>query len=403
MTTPPPVDSDPTGPTYTRGQLAAVYAGRFTGNWGLRFVFPFLPAIARGLGIPLETAGLIAGARELTGLSGPFLARFIDRGHRRWGLVLSLLGMAVCLSFSGFGPGVVLFTIGMLAFGIAKTGYDTASIAWVGDHTTYERRGAVIGVVETAWAMAFLVGVPVAAWLIDTIGWRAPFVFIGMLALVLSVVVARVLPPDPPADGDTTGSGSHLERAALAFYLMLLLLNLGPQLVFASYGAWLEDSFGFTIAALGIATTALGAIELIGSGGSALITDRLGKKNSIIAGMCVTIPALLLLGPADGSEIASLGLLALVFLGFEFAIVSSFPLAAELDPQARAAGVGTSFAALTLGRAIGTAVGVWLYVEHGIGTTGVVGAVIVVACLVVLVLEVEDPGSERAGGGGTTA
>lgn len=396
MTTSPRTDHPTIGPGYTRGQLAAVYAGRFTGNWGLRFVFPFLPTIARGLGIPLETAGLIAGARELTGLTGPLLARWIDRGYRRWGLVLSLIGMSVCLFASGLSPGVALFTIGMLAFGVAKTGYDVSSIAWIGDHTTYERRGAVIGVVETSWAMAFLVGVPVAAWLIDTASWRAPFLFIGILALVLSGVVARTLPPDPAPTGPVTRSGSHLSRAALAFYLMLMLLNLGPQLVFASYGAWLEDSFGFTIAALGVATTALGAIEFVGSSGSALLTDRLGKKNSILAGMCITVPALLLLGPADGNQAVSLILLGLVFLGFEFAIVSSFPLAAELDPEARAAGVGTSFAALTLGRAIGTTLGVWLYVQHGIGATGVVGAVAVVACLTVLVVGVRDPGSRTS-------
>ena len=391
MSTPPRAETPTTGAGFTRGQLAAVYVGRFTGNWGLRFVFPFLPAIARGLGIPLATAGLIAGARELTGLSGPLLARGIDRGHRRWGLVLSLLGMSVCLFASGLSPGVALFTIGMLAFGVAKTGYDVSAIAWIGDHTTYERRGAVIGVVETSWAMAFLVGVPVAAWLIDTASWRAPFLFIGVLALVMSGVVARVLPPDPVQTGSAPRSGAHLSRAALAFYLMLVLLNLGPQLVFASYGAWLEDSFGFTIAAIGVATIALGAVELVGSSGSALLTDRLGKKNSILAGMCITVPALLLLGPADGNQAASLVLLGFVFLGFEFAIVSSFPLAAELDPEARAAGVGTSFAALTLGRAIGTALGVWLYVEYGIGSTGVIGAAVVVACLAVLIVGVKDP------------
>ena len=66
-------------------------------------------------------------------------------------------------------------------------------------------------------------------------------------------------------------------------------------------------------------------------------------------------------------------------------------MASELDPEARASGLGMSIAAFTLTRAIGTALGVWLYVRAGIGWTGALAAVVVLAAIGVLVRFVEEP------------
>lgn len=372
------------------GELASLYAARFSGNWALRFFYPFLPAIARGVGISLDTAGVIAGARELMGVAAPWLARFIDQGRQRGAMVLTLVAMGTANAVVGIDASVVLFTVAMLGFGIAKVAHDTASNAWVGDQVSFVRRGRVVGLLETSWAAAFLVGVPVTAWLIDVWSWRAPFLAVGLLAFGLAFPMALVVRPDDRRH-PRTRPRRHLDRTALALYLMLLLQNLGPQLVFASYGAWLEEDFGFTVAGIGLTTMTIGVVELLASSGSAAFTDRLGKRRSILAGMSLLVPVLAMLGLAGANLPVSLVLLGSAFLGFEFAIVSSFPLAAEVSPEARASGIATSFAAITVGRAVGAAAGVFLFVRFGMGVTGTVGALIVVAGIVVLLRGVHEP------------
>lgn len=377
-----------------RPALVTLYLGRFLGNWSLRFTYSFLPALARGVGIPLETAGVVAGARELTGVTGPVLARLVDRMQRRTAFALTLVGLAIGSLIAVIG-GATGFAIGMIVAGLAKVAYDVASGAWIGDHVPFARRGRTTGLFETSWAAAFLVGIPLTAVLIDTLGWRSPFVAITVLAAFVALLVPGIFAPEPPI-APPTDSRHHLRPAALAFYGTLFLQGLGPHLAFASYGAWFEDELGLGVGAIGLATIPLGVGELVASAGSAALTDQLGKRRSVLAGLVLLVPALALLGVVEDSTLLAVAVLAVAFLAFEFSIVSALPLASEIDPDARARTVGTSYAAMTLARAIGAAGGVALYTAHGMAWTGTLGALITIVAIGVLLVGVEEPHHQPA-------
>lgn len=366
-----------------RRHLVALYAGRFTGNWGLRFAYAFLPAISRGSGLSLDTLGVLLGLRELMGVTAPAFARPVDRGRQRTGMQVALVAMAGGMAVSVAG-GAVGFAVGSVAFGAAKYLFDTAGNAWIGHHVPLLRRGRVIGVIETSWAGAFLVGVPITALLIDTLGWRAPFLAVGALSLALVPLILTSFPPDRPEAAD----GHHVAPSSLAvraFYLVAVLISGGPQLVFAAYGTWLEQSLGLSVGAVGLATVLFGLAELGGSSGVALFADRLGGRRAIAVGGILLVPALALTGPADGSLATTLVVLAACFCTFEFALVSTLSVATELRPELRAAGIGGTYAALTVGRAAGTTVGIFLYTAAGIAVTGLVAAAVVVVALAGLV------------------
>ena len=55
-----------------RRTLAIVLYARLLINAQFRIVYPFLPAISRGLGLPLETAALLVSVRSLAGIASPF-------------------------------------------------------------------------------------------------------------------------------------------------------------------------------------------------------------------------------------------------------------------------------------------------------------------------------------------
>ena len=77
-----------------RRPLAAILFARLLINAQFRIVYPFLPVIARGLGLPLETASLLVGVRSLAGMTSPFYGWLSDRIGRRGVMLGGLLALA---------------------------------------------------------------------------------------------------------------------------------------------------------------------------------------------------------------------------------------------------------------------------------------------------------------------
>lgn len=366
-------------------------AGRFASNLSLRFVYPFLPTIARGLGVSLETAGLAISARELTGVFGPLVGRATDRGRSRSIMLIALALLSISTVIGGLSPGVLVFTVAMGGVALTQMAFAVATSAWLSDRVSYARRGTVFGLTELSWAGAFLLGVPLLGLVIDRWGWRAPFFAVGTLAAALTFAVARTVAPDlTPAPGTRQPEGRR-HPGALAVYVTVGLISVAVQLVVVVYGAWLEDAFGFSVAAIGLATVVVGSSEFLGSSATVVVTDRWGKRRSIVIGLLVMIPGAALLGTVGGATAYGLVLLAVVLIGFEFSFVSSLPLVAELDTGARGTSLGKGVAVATVARAVGSVLGIVTYTRSGIGLTGGVAAAIALVAVAVMGLGTAEP------------
>jgi predicted MFS family arabinose efflux permease len=376
-----------------------IVVARFTSNLAARFVYPFLPASARGLGVSLEAAGASLAVRDMAGLAGPAAGRLADRPRPKRTMVITLLVLAVATTLGGVGSSLLFFTVAMTAVALTQMTFAIVSMSWLAHRVPYGRRGRVFGLVEVSWAGAFLLGVPLVGLAIETWGWRSPFPLVGISVALSAVIVAIAVPRDAPAveqpDEDSTGtefeqsSARHPDRAMVFFAVGAM--SMAVQLVVVSYGAWLEDDFGFTIAAIGLATVLIGVSELVGSAGSAFSSDHFGKRATILFGMAVMTPAAALLGTVGSATTLGLVLLALVIFGFELAFVSSLPLVAELDPHARGVSMGVGAAVATVGRAAGSLVGIVIYARAGIGLTGLVAAAIAAIGGLVLYRRVSEP------------
>ncbi|NLF66578.1 MAG: hypothetical protein GX579_18455, partial [Chloroflexi bacterium] len=55
----------------SRRSFGTILFARLALNMQMRVIYPFLPAISRGLGVPLQTTSLILTARALANLSSP--------------------------------------------------------------------------------------------------------------------------------------------------------------------------------------------------------------------------------------------------------------------------------------------------------------------------------------------
>ncbi|HKZ55475.1 MAG TPA: MFS transporter [Anaerolineales bacterium] len=354
-------------PAGLRGQLAAFSFSRMILNTGFRMVYPFLPAIARGLGLDLATAALAVTARSATGLASPLLGFLADRFGPKLAMLAGLLTFAFGLALVFAWPTFTSLVIGLCLNATAKVLFDPSMQAYLGERVRYEQRGLAIAITEFGWSGAFLLGMPIVAWLIARGGWSAPFPFLAGLALVATAVLWRLLPAD---DRPSRGSLSPLKGlriilarpSAVAMLGVGLLASAGNEAVSIVYGAWLEQSFGLEILALGAASAIVGLAELCGEGLVASFSDRIGKRRATLLGLglnSLASIALPLTGPSIGA--AFLGLFAFYFT-FEFTLVSAIPLLTEQVPEARASMMASNVAALALGRSLGAFLGPQLLV-----------------------------------------
>jgi predicted MFS family arabinose efflux permease len=279
--------------------------------------------------------------------------------------------LAVGMLAGGFLPFYAVLVIAMFLAGLGKSIFDPALQAYVGEKVPYNRRGTVIGLIETSWAGAALVGIPLAGVLIDRLGWRAPFFMLGGLALLGVVALALVIPKEKrrvhhavkTADFMQSWHRLRGERAALGMLAFGVLISIANDNLFVVYGAWLENSFALGLVALGTATTVIGIAELAGEGLTATLSDKLGLKQAVTIGLtCSSLSYLLLPVIGQTLPLALTGLFV-IFIAFEFTIVTSFSLVTEILPGARATMTSSYVAATGIGRVIGALIGgaVWLW------------------------------------------
>jgi predicted MFS family arabinose efflux permease len=179
-------------------------------------------------------------------------------------------------------------------------------------------------------------------------------------------------------------------RTVLTLAAVALLMG-AVQLVVVVEGVWFEDAFGFSTARIGVAVLFIGIAELIGSLGSSRLTDRVGKRRSMVLGALVMMPAMASLGLVGSHAVVGIAVVALGTLGFEYALVSAFPLVAELDTAARGTMFTFMLAAGTAMRGVADAVGASLYDAGGISAVGLTSACVVAVVLGLLVFAVREP------------
>lgn len=343
--------------------LVLLTAIRLVVNTGHRLVSPFLPVIARGIGIPIDQAGTLVAARSAASLATPVMVGLSRRYDRRSviqiGLAMFAAGSALAAILGTFG-GVAA---GFILMGLGKAVFDVSGQAYLSDRTPYAQRARWLALFETTWAGGFLIGAPIVGWLISWKGWESAYVAIAVVLVVLLIATIRPLEPDHPHMGER--GRLSLDRSARWLLAVVALFSFGGESVAVVLGAWLEDDLAFALGAIAGLASLIGIAELAGASSTAVFTDRLGKRRSVAIGLVVGAVGYLGLALSDGQ--VGFGVLSalVTFAGFEFTIVSTFPLASEAVHGARARYLAWVVVAVGVGRTVAGYAGTRVFASAG--------------------------------------
>jgi predicted MFS family arabinose efflux permease len=214
--------------------------------------------------------------------------------------------------------------------------------------------------------------------MIDTFGWRSPFLVLSLFSLIGASLAWFLLP--------AVEHKSHISLTRTEVWKVCLRSNVlastgVAMFLFAAvgsfitvWGIWLSTDFDLNAIALGFVATAIAIAELGGAGLSSLFIDRIGKRRGSQAGLLLTTIAFLLIPFSQVALWAAIS--ALILLGFfiEFAIVSLLPLYAEQAPEARATVFSLVAFGVSIGAAIGSPITAILWEQYGLWAVCVVAA-----------------------------
>lgn len=286
-----------------------------------------LPGIAGDLGVPIPTAGLAISAYALGVVVGaPVIAAAFARASRRAMLAGLMLAFALANLLAAFSPTFGAFALARFLAGLPHGAYFGFASLAAASLAPPDGRAKAIGRVMLGLSVANILGVPLATWFGQSLGWRGAFALVGAAALA-TVGLARLCLPPMPAD-------------ALASPLRELRGLRRPQL-------WVT---------LGITAVGFGGLFAVYSYVSPTLTQVTGVRPETVPVFLTVIGAGMVAGTLFGGWLADRGLLRAIgsMLVLNMLVLAALPLAAP-SPALMAADLFLlGFAALALGPALQT-------------------------------------------------
>jgi DHA1 family inner membrane transport protein len=158
-----------------------------------------LPYFAKGLGIDEPTAGHVISAYALGVVVGaPAFAVIGAKLSRKTMLIGLMVLFAIGNGLSALAPTYGWLVAFRFLSGLPHGAYFGIAALVATTLVPPNRRATAVGRVMLGLTVATVIGVPVASWIGQAIGWRSGFAIVAGLALLTVVLVAVFAPRDVP-------------------------------------------------------------------------------------------------------------------------------------------------------------------------------------------------------------
>jgi MFS family permease len=258
-------------------------------------------------------------------VGGLVIARFVDRGNRKFILALGLAGWSIATAATGLAQDFLTLSVARIGVGIGEATAFPAAMSLIPDLFGPSARGKAIGVFQSSTLVGIIGGTIAAGVMAAALGWRAMFEICGAAGVVLALVLLTTVrePPREGASGAPAASAwaqdlfDGLRRILGQPGFPALALGFGASgMMVAVLGAWgpafLQRSHGVPLAQVGVVIgPAVGIGGIAGMLVSGAFADRLAARHGdTLAMLRIPLFALPLSIPFVAGFIASPTLLA---------------------------------------------------------------------------------------------
>lgn len=365
--------------------VVALGVGGFAIGTGEFVIMGLLPEVARNLGVSIPEAGHVISAYALGVVIGaPVLAVLAAGWHRRT-LLIALMGAYALGNFaSAMAPGYLSLNGLRFLSGLPHGTYFGVAALVAAALAPTGQRARAVGLVMLGLTGATLFGVPIAAWLGQMFGWRAAFVFVGLIALLAMWLLRRGIPDMPAASGASPlRELDALRRGQVWLTLGIGAIGFGGMFsVFSYIKPTLTEVAGLPLGGVPFVLALFGVGMVTGN----LVGSRLADKNLMrtIGGLLVWSIAIMVLFVFAAQYIVTAAI-ATFLLGTIVAIAPALQIRLmDVAGEAQTLAAALNHSAFNTANALGAYLG-GMAISAGFGwtSTGWVGAMLGVAGMVV--------------------
>jgi predicted MFS family arabinose efflux permease len=344
----------------------ALLAGNFMIGCGVMVVGGTLNDLTVSLSITVAKAGkLLAIAALMMGVGAPVLATLVARMDRRKLLALAMVWYAAGHALSAAAPSYDwLWPIRALTV-LSAAVFTPQAAATIGFMSTPAHRGRHITFVFMGWSLASVAGMPLAAWVGETLGWRIAMLLVAGGSLAAAWLVWRTVPGGlrPPALSWRSW-GKVLRSPLLVALVAVTACQSAGQFSLLAYAApYYKNVFDASTEQISLMFAWFGTLALAGNVILNRVIDRMGAAQAVTLTLAMMAVSLLLWPMAHS-------LLGLAMVLVPWAL-SGF--ATNSGQQARLGGISPRLApalmalntsAIYLGHAVGASGGSWVLTHH---------------------------------------
>lgn len=321
-----------------------------------------MPEMSADLGVSSMQIGLLISVWALTViLTSIPLSKAVSRVDRRLVVGLSPGVFALANLATALAPSYGFAFAMRIAAAAAHGVFWAVVIVYASSLLAPSHLGRGLAIVTAGGTAATVAGLPAATLLAQAVGWRAAFVVLGGIALVIGVIVLRGMPRYVPARDVTADRVRGFWRdpslpALAAFGASAVLIAVAQFASFTYIRPYLEVSAAIGTEWAAMLLFAYGIAGMVGVVAAGFLADRF-PRSSLVAILVAFAVAFAVLTVAAGALAAVIGAL----LVWGFAIGALFPLlqttlmriATERTRTLASAGIVVLFN-------VGIAVGPWL-------------------------------------------
>jgi DHA1 family inner membrane transport protein len=221
-------------------------------------------------------------------VSGFSAAFFVDNFDRKKVLLLGYIGFTIGTICCGIAPSFTLLLIARIVAGLFGGLIGAQVLSIVADTFNYERRGQAMGFVFSAFAVASIVGVPLALYLAKKFSWHTPFFLIGGMGIIIILCVAKYLPKMNQHLADAGRIAVNPIKLLSSLFsnsqqmIALLLagcLMLGHFLIIPFLNPFMELNVGFTETQRILVYTVGGVVSFAAAPIIGRLADKYGKHS----------------------------------------------------------------------------------------------------------------------------
>ncbi len=365
--------------------VIALGVGGFAIGTGEFVIMGLLPEVARNLGVSIPEAGHVISAYALGVVIGaPVLAVLAAGWHRRT-LLIALMGAYALGNFaSAMAPGYLSLNGLRFISGLPHGTYFGVAALVAAALAPTGQRARAVGLVMLGLTGATLFGVPIAAWLGQVFGWRAAFVFVGLIAVLAMWLLRRGIPDMPAASGASPlRELDALRRGQVWLTLGIGAIGFGGMFsVFSYIKPTLTEVAGLPLGGVPFVLALFGVGMVTGN----LVGSRLADRNLMrtIGGLLVWSIAIMVIFVFAAQYIVTAAI-ATFLLGTIVAIAPALQIRLmDVAGDAQTLAAALNHSAFNTANALGAYLG-GIAISAGFGwtSTGWVGAALGVAGLAV--------------------